>query len=62
MTDYLLLYSGGSTPETEEEQKTVMDACYSIISADPLDAASTWRRAVRCCRAVPRSPCTRPSR
>ena len=26
MTDYLLLYSGGSMPETEEEQKTVMDA------------------------------------
>jgi hypothetical protein len=26
MTDYLLLYSGGSMPETEEEQKTVMEA------------------------------------
>jgi hypothetical protein len=26
MTDYLLLYSGGSMPETEEEQKIVMDA------------------------------------
>jgi hypothetical protein len=26
MTDYLLLYSGGSMPETEEEQKVVMDA------------------------------------
>ena len=26
MTDYVLLYSGGSMPETEEEQKTVMAA------------------------------------
>jgi hypothetical protein len=26
MTDYLLLYSGGSMPETEEEQKTVMES------------------------------------
>src|SRR5437667_1587371 len=26
MTDYLLLYSGGSMPETEEEQKNVMEA------------------------------------
>ena len=26
MTDYLLLYSGGSMPETAEEQKVVMDA------------------------------------
>lgn len=26
MTDYLLLYSGGSMPETEEEQATVMKA------------------------------------
>ena len=39
MTDHLLQYSGGSMPETEEEQKTVTDACYSIISADSLDAA-----------------------
>jgi len=26
MTDFVLLYSGGSMPETEEEQKTVMAA------------------------------------
>ena len=26
MTDYLLLYSGGSMPESEEEQATVMKA------------------------------------
>jgi hypothetical protein len=39
MTDHLLLYSGGSMPETEEEQKIVMDARYSIIGADSLDAA-----------------------
>ena len=26
MTDYLLLYSGGAMPETEEEQKTVIEA------------------------------------
>jgi hypothetical protein len=26
MMDYLLLYSGGSMPGTEEEQKTVMEA------------------------------------
>ncbi len=26
MTDYVLLYSGGSMPETDEEQKTVMAA------------------------------------
>jgi hypothetical protein len=36
---HLLLYSGGSMPETEEEQKTVTDACYSIISAHSLNAA-----------------------
>jgi hypothetical protein len=39
MTDHVLPYGGGSMPETKEEQRTVMDACYSIISADPLDAA-----------------------
>jgi hypothetical protein len=52
MTDHLLLYSGGSMPETEEEQKIVMDARYSTSARTRSTQPSTWRRAARCSRAV----------
>ncbi len=59
MSDYLLLYQGGSMPETEAEQKQVMDAWTSWFTSAGLRGEGPRQPDQR--TGQDRSPATEPS-